>query len=118
MITLKKTKSSTSVTSIIKSAPYQSDPLSVYQSLCHDKQNNILLESAEIDKKHLLKSLLLTDAALKIVCHGNDVTFTALSVNGEQAIPFVVEQLTDYAQLSLSEDKKQLSAFLLTHQVI
>jgi anthranilate synthase component 1 len=111
MITLKKTKSSTRVTSIIESAPYQSDPLSVYQSLCHDKQNNILLESAEIDKKHLLKSLLLTDAALKIVCHGNDVTFTALSVNGEQAIQFVVEQLTDYAQLSLSEDKKQLSAF-------
>lgn len=111
MITLKKTKSSTRVTSIIESAPYQSDPLSVYQSLCHDKQNNILLESAEIDKKHLLKSLLLTDAALKIVCHGNHVTFTALSVNGEQAIQFVIEQLNDYAQLSLSDNKKQLSAF-------
>jgi len=111
MITLKKTKSSTRVTSIIESAPYQSDPLSVYQSLCHDKQNNILLESAEIDKKHLLKSLLLTDAALKIVCHGNHVTFTALSVNGEQAIQFVIEQLNDYAQLSLSDNKKQLTAF-------
>ena len=103
-------RSKSQVTSIIESAKYQSDPLSVYQLLCHNKQNNILLESAEIDKKHLLKSLLLTDAALKIVCHGSQVTFSALTLNGEQAIQFVIEQLSESAELSLSKNKKQLTA--------
>ncbi|MGB0937684.1 MAG: anthranilate synthase component 1 [Colwellia sp.] len=102
--------SHTHVTSILETAPYQSDPLSVYQSLCHDKQNNILLESAEIDKKHLLKSLLLTDAALKIVCKKNHVTFSSLSLNGQEVIPFVVSQLEQHAKLTLSEDKKELIA--------
>jgi len=98
------------VTTIIDSACYQSDPLSVYQLLCHQQQHNILLESAEIDKKHLLKSLLLTDAAVKIVCNGNTVTFSALSVNGEIAINFAATQLSSHAQLVFADDKKSFTA--------
>ncbi|MCP4985379.1 MAG: anthranilate synthase component 1 [Colwellia sp.] len=98
------------VTTIIDSTCYQSDPLSVYQLLCHQKQHNILLESAEIDKKHLLKSLLLTDAAVKIVCNGNTVTFFALSLNGEIAINFAANQLSPYAQLTFSDDRKSFNA--------
>jgi anthranilate synthase component 1 len=110
MTCLNQENSYTHVTSILETALYQSDPLSVYQLLCQNKKNNILLESAEIDKKHLLKSLLLTDAALKIVCKKNLVTFSALSLNGQEVIPFVISQLEQHATLTLSTDKKELSA--------
>ncbi|GAA0816319.1 anthranilate synthase component 1 [Colwellia asteriadis] len=101
------------IETITDSARYQSDPLSVYQLLCHNKDHNILLESAEIDKKHLLKSLLLTDAAVKIVCHGNTVTFSALSLNGQVAIAFAEQQLQAYGDAilknHLSNNKQTLT---------
>jgi anthranilate synthase component 1 len=74
------------------------------------QDHNILLESAEIDKKHLLKSLLLTDAAVKIVCNDNVVTFTALSNNGLNAVTYASKALTKKAALCLSTDKKVLTA--------
>jgi len=100
----------TGVTTIKDSTDYQNDPLSVYQLLCHQQEHNILLESAEIDKKHLLKSLLLTDAAVKIVCNGNAVTFSALSSNGETAINFAANELASHAQISYSVDGKSFVA--------
>jgi len=100
----------TRVTTIQDSSDYQNDPLSVYQLLCHQQQHNILLESAEIDKKHLLKSLLLTDAAVKIVCNANTVTFSALSLNGENAIDFAAVQLQPHAELTIANDGKSFTA--------
>jgi anthranilate synthase component 1 len=99
------------VCTLTDNANYQSDPLSVYQLLCHNQENNLLLESAEIDQKHLLKSLLLVDAALKIVCNGNTVTFTALTLNGQAALQFAAGQLQHHATLSLSEDQQELTTF-------
>ncbi len=103
-------QSITCVSTLTENANYQSDPLNVYQLLCHNKENNLLLESAEIDQKHLLKSLLLTDAALKIVCNGNTITFTALTDNGQIALQFAAKQLQSVADLAFSNDKLQLIA--------
>lgn len=103
-------KSTASVCTLTNSANYQGDPLSVYQLLCQNRNNNLLLESAEIDQKHLLKSLLLVDAALKIVCHGNTVTFTALTLNGQVALQFAAAELQPYAKLTLSTCKQNLTA--------
>jgi anthranilate synthase component 1 len=89
---------------------YQNDPLSVYQLLCQQTQHNLLLESAEVDKKHLLKSLLLTDAALKIVCNGSVVTFTALSINGEVALHYAASELDAHADILLAQDQKSFTA--------
>lgn len=100
----------TTVSTLTDIANYQSDPLSVYQVLCHDKENNLLLESAEITQKHLLKSLLLTDAAVKIVCNGNTVTFSALTLNGQAALQFAASQLKTHAQLALTDDQQTLTA--------
>lgn len=99
-----------SVQTTTQSAPYQSDPLAVYQLLCQQHSNNILLESAEIDKKHLLKSLLLTNAAVKIVCRGNQVTFKALTDNGNLAIAFAKAQLQHKAELSTNAQNTTLTA--------
>jgi len=88
------------VNTLSQTANYQADPLALYQRLCENTQHNILLESAEIDKKHQLKSLLLVDAALKIVCNGQQVTFSALSLNGHAALEFAEQALTKQAQLT------------------
>jgi anthranilate synthase component 1 len=103
-------KNTASVCTLTDTTNYQSDPLSVYQLLCHDKENNLLLESAEVDQKHLLKSLLLTDAALKIVCNGKTVTYTALTTNGQSALQFAAAQLQDHAKLSFTENNTCLTA--------
>jgi anthranilate synthase component 1 len=89
-----------SVNTLSETVKYQTDPLAIFHQLSKDTDNNLLLESAEIDKKHQLKSLLLTDTALKITCHGNLVTFEALSKNGQAALEFAQQQLADHAKLT------------------
>jgi anthranilate synthase component 1 len=97
-----------SVNTLSETVKYQTDPLAIFHQLSKNTDNNLLLESAEIDKKHQLKSLLLTDAALKITCHGNLVTFEALSKNGQTALEFAQQQLTDHAKLTF--ENKTLNA--------
>tara|TARA_B110000495_G_scaffold202982_1_gene224844 strand:- start:1030 stop:2736 length:1707 start_codon:yes stop_codon:yes gene_type:complete len=96
------------VTTITDSLRYQSDPLAVFHTLCADKTNTLLLESAEVDKKHQLKSLLLIDTAVKIVCNANSVTFTALTHNGENALAFAKQALAEDAQIT--GDKQAFTA--------
>ncbi len=91
------------VNTLSSKARYQSDPLTLFKKLCGNKSNNLLLESAEIDKKHQLKSLLLVDAAVKIVCNANQVTFEALSVNGQAAMDFAKQALKGKAELSVNQ---------------
>jgi anthranilate synthase component 1 len=82
------------VESIIVDAPYIKDPLLAYQAL--GKENSLLLESAEIDSKANLKSLLLVDAAVRIECNDQSVTLTALTSNGLSVFPVIKEALATY----------------------
>ena len=91
------------VTTLSEHTVYQSDPLAVFHQLSANKNNNLLLESAEIDKKHQLKSLLLTDTAVKITCHGLKVSFEALTGNGKNALKFVHSQLANCASIEQSD---------------
>lgn len=68
------------------SVQYTQDPTRLFHSLCESKTDCLLLESAEIDSKQDLKSLLLIDAAVRIICFGHVVTFQALSDNGQHLI--------------------------------
>lgn len=79
------------VETLVVKAEYMADPLHAYQYLCQGNANNLLLESAEIDSKDNLKSLLLVDAALKIECHGHQVTCHALTNNGLAVLPLFVK---------------------------
>ncbi|WP_432462870.1 MULTISPECIES: anthranilate synthase component 1 [unclassified Agarivorans] len=87
-------------------ASYVHDPLSLYQELCKESQQNVLLESAEIDSKENLKSLILADAAVKISCHGREVTFVAISPNGESVLADVTANLEP--SLITQQTSKQL----------
>ena len=93
-----------SVNTLSETVKYQTDPLAIFHQLSQNTDNNLLLESAEIDKKHQLKSLLLTDAALKITCHGNVVTFEALTKNGQAALKFAQQQLAEHARLTFNKN--------------
>ncbi|MFQ3197019.1 MAG: anthranilate synthase component 1, partial [Paraglaciecola sp.] len=75
------------VETLTLSVDYIADPLQIYQYLCHGKSHNLLLESAEIDSKDNLKSLLLVDAAVKLVCLDKEVTCEALTENGRAVLP-------------------------------
>lgn len=68
------------------SVPYSEDPTRLFQVLCADKANSLLLESADVDSKENLKSMLLIDAALRIVCKKNIVELQPLTQNGSQAL--------------------------------
>jgi len=88
------------VNTLSGSAKYQSDPLAVFRHLTKGQPNALLLESAEIDKKHKLKSLLLVDAAVRIECNGNKVNFEPLTTNGAAALAFVKNNLAQHADIS------------------
>jgi anthranilate synthase component 1 len=79
------------VETLLVAADYVADPLLAYQYLCQGRNNNLLLESAEIDSKDNLKSLLLVDAAIKLECHGQLVYCRALSDNGHAVLPMFDE---------------------------
>ena len=92
------------VTSITQVRDYISSPLALYAAL--DKPNSLLLESAEIDSKDSVKSLILVDSALRIVCKGKTVTVSAQSNNGKQ--------LLSYLQANVKSCDSQLNDTTLT----
>lgn len=72
---------------------YQADPLSVLHTLQQPEGEHLLLESAEVDSKANLKSLLLIDAALRLTCIGQQVNVQALSSSGEVLLPYLAAKL-------------------------
>ncbi len=61
---------------------YRENPTALFHQVCGDRPATLLLESADIDSKDDLKSLLLVDSALRITALGDTVTIQALSDNG------------------------------------
>ncbi|WP_293730558.1 anthranilate synthase component I [uncultured Actinobacillus sp.] len=76
-----------------QSVDYHDDLTKVFHTLCRQHSNSLLLESAEISSKNSLNSLLLINAALKITCLGNRVTFKALTENGCTVLKHLVGNL-------------------------
>lgn len=92
------------VTTQVSAAEYVSDPLALYYQLCADKPNTLLLESAEIDSKDHLKSLLLLSAAVRFECHGQQVTARALNDNGHNALHSLSHFLAPFLQQRTAEE--------------
>lgn len=68
---------------------YSQDPTHLFYTLCKDKKDSLLLESAEIESKQNLQSLLLVDSAVRIVCYGHTVTLTGLTDNGKALLNII-----------------------------
>lgn len=78
-----------------RDVPYHQDPTLIFQALCAEQAACLLLDSAEIDSKENLKSLLLIDAALRIVCRGDLVSVQAHSDNGRYLLDVLQHALPD-----------------------
>lgn len=92
------------VASIAMALPYQQDALASYQTLIADSPHSLLLESAEIDSKDNLKSLLLVDAALRIECNDQQVDIKAVSSNGAALLPYLKTLLQADAGVTATAD--------------
>lgn len=88
------------VTSIALQTSYVADPLTLFTKVAEQSKNCLLLESAEIDSKANLQSMMLIDAALKITCNGPEVSIQAKSNNGLSLLPFLAGQLSEYVTSS------------------
>jgi anthranilate synthase component 1 len=97
------------VASINMPVPYQADALASFASLSADSDGAVLLESAEIDSKDNLKSLMLIDAALRIECNGMQVQVTALSQNGSTLLPFLADKLAAVASVTKGDSSLTLN---------
>ncbi|WP_026374564.1 anthranilate synthase component 1 [Aestuariibacter salexigens] len=75
------------VESLIAQCAYIEDAVAAFSVLTANQDYSLLLDSAEIDSKDNLKSLILLDAALRLECWGNEVTITALTSNGQSVLP-------------------------------
>lgn len=75
--------------------PYVADPTELYYSVCGNRSHNLLLESAEVDSKQDLKSLMLIDAAVRIVCRGTEVRLEALTDNGLSVLQTIETAISD-----------------------
>ena len=71
-----------------------------FNTLCQQNSNSLLLDSAEIGSKNSLQSLILINAAVKITCLGNQVTFRALNANGKQVLKEIHPVLSQLGTVS------------------
>jgi anthranilate synthase component I len=83
------------LTQLTKTIGYYQDPTQVFYQLCDSKPATLLLESAEIDNKQGIKSVMIVDSALRISAINNEVTFTALTENGEKLLPLLQQAFLD-----------------------
>ncbi|MBP2197903.1 anthranilate synthase component 1 [Pantoea cypripedii] len=93
---------------ITGTAPYREDPAAVFHQLCGARPATLLLESADIDSKRNLKSLLIVDSALRISALGNVVTIQALSENGRALLALLDEALPQTVRIEVRPDGREL----------
>ena len=94
------------VETLIKQGPYIDDPLVAFEYLCQDKPYSLLLESAEIDSKDNLKSLLLVDAAVRFECNQQSVSCEALTTNGRSVLVVLEENLPTGVEVTARTEQR------------
>ncbi|WP_159564159.1 anthranilate synthase component 1 [Budvicia diplopodorum] len=88
--------------------PYRSDPTAIFAQLCHDRPATLLLESAEVDSKQNLKSLLVIDSALRISAEGRRVTLRALTQNGNALLSLLDKRMPAEVENHISDRQRLL----------
>lgn len=88
---------------------YIENSLALFQNLTEQSCNHLLLDSAEIESKAHLKSLMLIDACMKITCHGLSVTLEALTDNGKDLLSFITQQFPSQLIIQQSAETLQLT---------
>ncbi|CAI2016003.1 anthranilate synthase component 1 [Serratia fonticola] len=90
-------------------AGYRSDPTAIFHQLCGARPATLLLDSAEINSKQNLKSLLIVDSALRITALGRKVSLQALTANGAALLPLLDEALPTDVQIQVRPNGRELT---------
>ncbi|MEQ4923506.1 anthranilate synthase component 1 [Proteus hauseri] len=98
--------------------PYHSEPALIFNTLCEDRDHTLLLESAQIETKANLKSLLIVDSALRISALKNQVTIDALTANGQALLPAIKIALKEQATLTSESAQQCIFTFSAAKQDI
>lgn len=93
---------------ITGNAPYREDPAAVFHQLCAARTETLLLESADVDSKCNLKSLLIVDSALRLSALDNRVQVQALSENGRALLPLLDAALPPSVENHVRPDAREL----------
>lgn len=88
---------------------YIQDSLGLFQQISANSHHHLLFDSAEIESKAHLKSLILVDACLKITCHGLIVTLDALTDNGKDLLTFIAPNFSTQLITAQHPNKLQLT---------
>ncbi|HGJ5891526.1 MAG TPA: anthranilate synthase component 1 [Arsenophonus apicola] len=85
---------------------YHPEPCLLFQHLCNNDSDTLLLESAAVDSKQNQQSILIVNSALRITANQQQVSFAALSPNGNAllshiylALPSELEKIESDGQL-------------------
>ncbi len=89
-------------------ATYRGDPTALFNQLCGARTATLLLESAEIDNKRDLQSLMVLDSALRITALGQRVTIQALTVNGAALLPLLDAALPPEVAIETHPNRREL----------
>ena len=93
---------------------YRDNPTALFHQLCGDRPATLLLESADIDSKDDLKSLLLVDSALRITALGDTVTIQALSGNGEALLALLVWKMNNHQTAAYCASRLSVHCWMKT----
>ena len=93
---------------ITGTAPYREDPAAVFHQLCGARPATLLLESADIDSKQNLKSLLIVDSALRVSALASCVAVQALSETGRALLPLLDAALPAGVKIEPRPDGREL----------
>lgn len=88
---------------------YRSDSTAIFHQLCGDRPATLLLDSAEINSKQNLKSLLIIDSALRITAQERCVTVQALTPNGAALLPLLDEALPQEIHIQARPHERELT---------
>ncbi|MEJ6122564.1 anthranilate synthase component 1 [Vibrio sp. 2-Bac 85] len=88
---------------------YIQDSLGLFQQISANSDNHLLFDSAEIESKAHLKSLILVDACLKITCQGLVVTLDTLTDNGKDLLTFITPKFSTQLISAQSPSRLQLT---------
>lgn len=83
---------------------YQDNPAEIFHHYCHNKSNTLLLESADVNSKENLKSLLVIASAVKISASGHCVTYEALTKNGQNLLRYIKAALLEKSIVVIESD--------------
>lgn len=89
-------------------AAYRDDPTAIFNQLCGARPATLLLESAEIDNKQNLKSLMVLDSAMRITALGPRVTLRALTANGAALLPLLDAALPKDVRINAHPNGREL----------